>query len=590
MKRRILSILLSLTMIFTMMPMMGAAAYAAESDISQQTQKVVLTTSDSGSEFSTSTFNEGGVRSTARDKDGNLWVGTYGGGLLYNAKDSDDFVAYNMSSEPALTSTIVSAVCPDANGGVWFTQNEDNTNGFQNSGVAYMKDGKLTYYQADDEPATIPDNNVQDVRIDKSGNVWFGSYGGLTKYDPKAETWQTWDVDDGFPAMSVDNIEFDRAGGIWCGFYPDSELSDGSGPYVGGFAYFKDGEVVKYQYTSEMDSNTGEYRLADVWVRDIAADADGGAWIVASGSHGGMNNHGGKVWYVDAPGNPPEEYTGYDLFGEDNFQTDSELRAVAIDPDGGLWFGTSKDGIFYVADSMIIGGQLELTEKFSSAENSWATTDPRTARQFDDVYTLDFYGKTLYAGSEAGLATRTFEFENDGEARDPSESGSIQSVSIKDENICYDGTPKAPAVTVKNSLDQTLVKGVDYEISYKNNTKVGKATVTVTGTGNYKGTITKTFKINPKKAVVYKATPGKKKFTVKMKTRVASTGGATYQIAYKQKGKNKWKYTTTTKQSKVIKKLRKGKRYYVKVRAYKKLGSTKYYGAWSKTKLSSKIK
>ncbi|MCI7248033.1 MAG: hypothetical protein MR492_00395 [Clostridiales bacterium] len=34
----------------------------------------------------------------------------------------------------------------------------------------------------------------------------------------------------------------------------------------------------------------------------------------------------------------------------------------------------------------------------------------------------------------------------------------------------------------------------------------------------------------------------------------------------------------------------KGKYYYVKVRSYKKVGSTTYYGAWSKTKLSKKIK
>ena len=99
-----------------------------------------------------------------------------------------------------------------------------------------------------------------------------------------------------------------------------------------------------------------------------------------------------------------------------------------------------------------------------------------------------------------------------------------------------------------------------------------------------------TWKIVPAKSAVTKVVPGKKKLTVKMGTKVASTGGTTYQIAYKQKGTSKWKYTTTTKQSKVIKKLKKGKRYYVKVRAYKKIGTDIYYGAWSKQKLSRKIK
>ncbi|MBQ0018475.1 MAG: hypothetical protein KBS63_04575 [Clostridiales bacterium] len=61
-------------------------------------------------------------------------------------------------------------------------------------------------------------------------------------------------------------------------------------------------------------------------------------------------------------------------------------------------------------------------------------------------------------------------------------------------------------------------------------------------------------------------------------------------MGYKQKGTSKWKYKTTTSQSKTIKKLKKGKRYYVKVRAYTTVDMTKYYGAWSKTHLSSKIK
>ncbi|MBO4235303.1 MAG: hypothetical protein J5928_02505 [Firmicutes bacterium] len=41
----------------------------------------------------------------------------------------------------------------------------------------------------------------------------------------------------------------------------------------------------------------------------------------------------------------------------------------------------------------------------------------------------------------------------------------------------------------------TLKPGVDYEISYKNNIEVGTATMTVTGIGNYSGSVTKTFKI-----------------------------------------------------------------------------------------------
>ena len=44
----------------------------------------------------------------------------------------------------------------------------------------------------------------------------------------------------------------------------------------------------------------------------------------------------------------------------------------------------------------------------------------------------------------------------------------------------------------------TLVKGVDYDVSYKNNVNVGTATVVIAGKGNYCGTKEATFKITPK--------------------------------------------------------------------------------------------
>ena len=67
--------------------------------------------------------------------------------------------------------------------------------------------------------------------------------------------------------------------------------------------------------------------------------------------------------------------------------------------------------------------------------------------------------------------------------------------------------------------------------------KVGKASVVVTAMGDKcTGTVTKTFKIVPKQAVVASAAAGKKQMTVKAKTAVSKTGGATYQTGTKSKG------------------------------------------------------
>ena len=62
----------------------------------------------------------------------------------------------------------------------------------------------------------------------------------------------------------------------------------------------------------------------------------------------------------------------------------------------------------------------------------------------------------------------------------------------------YTGTPIQPAVTVKDTAEKVLTEDTDYTVSYENNTNVGTATVTITGKGNYTGTVLVEFMINPK--------------------------------------------------------------------------------------------
>lgn len=57
------------------------------------------------------------------------------------------------------------------------------------------------------------------------------------------------------------------------------------------------------------------------------------------------------------------------------------------------------------------------------------------------------------------------------------------------------GEEKKPAVTMKNGAI-TLVEGRDYEVIYTDNIDAGIAKVSVTGKGDYSGTMTREFTIN----------------------------------------------------------------------------------------------
>lgn len=146
----------------------------------------------------------------------------------------------------------------------------------------------------------------------------------------------------------------------------------------------------------------------------------------------------------------------------------------------------------------------------------------------------------------------------------------------------YSGKTIKKSLTVKSG-SRKLTNGKDYTITYSGNKNCGRAKMTIKGKGNYTGTYTRYFYIYPKKAALKKLKAGKKKLTVYLKK---SFGGVTgYQIRYSLKKNFKGsKYKTSKKSKYTIKKLKKKKTYYVKIRAYKTVGGKKLYGSWSKYK------
>lgn len=73
----------------------------------------------------------------------------------------------------------------------------------------------------------------------------------------------------------------------------------------------------------------------------------------------------------------------------------------------------------------------------------------------------------------------------------------VSTLKITVPSATYNGKAQKPAVTVKYN-NYKFKNGTDYTLSYKNNTKIGTATVTVKGKGKLSGTKSITFKINAK--------------------------------------------------------------------------------------------
>ena len=151
-------------------------------------------------------------------------------------------------------------------------------------------------------------------------------------------------------------------------------------------------------------------------------------------------------------------------------------------------------------------------------------------------------------------------------------------------NKTYTGKSIIQKFTIKNG-NTILKQDVDYVATYKNNKKIGKATIKISGKGKYTGSITKTFKINPKKAAISSI---KTKANTTAELTWKKVSNASGYIIYLADGSGKYKKIKTIKKnstlSYTITDLKQGNTYKIKVRAYKKVNKKNYYGSYSSKK------
>ena len=157
-------------------------------------------------------------------------------------------------------------------------------------------------------------------------------------------------------------------------------------------------------------------------------------------------------------------------------------------------------------------------------------------------------------------------------------------VKLSATSLTYNGNVRTPVVTVTNAYGTKLTKDKHYTVTYASGRKnVGTYKVTVKMIGNYTGTKTLSFKINPPATTVTSLKAGTKSITVNLEKNTTQVTG--YQIQYSTDMNFKNAKTKTITSSSTVKttlsSLSSGKTYYVRVRTYKTVNDVKYYSGWS---------
>ena len=175
-------------------------------------------------------------------------------------------------------------------------------------------------------------------------------------------------------------------------------------------------------------------------------------------------------------------------------------------------------------------------------------------------------------------------------------NGSLAAASVSLPAKAYNGKAQAPAPVVKLS-GVTLKQGSDYSVTNVKRTDVGAVTVKITGKGEFTGTRTATFKINPLGTKINKLTPKSKAITVSWIPQVKKMAKyhiKGYQIQYStsKNFKTGAKIATVNGCSKgvgTLKNLKAKKWYFVRIRTYMKVGKVTCYSVWS-TPIAAKTK
>ena len=256
-----------------------------------------------------------------------------------------------------------------------------------------------------------------------------------------------------------------------------------------------------------------------------------------------------------------------------------KITGVMLMPEAGYSIDLDKDGTYDIGAGYWYipeGFEDELADLFFLGESGSSLLRPKViklsaaSKQAFDNNEQYYYSTIKFI---VYPASQTFSINN----------AKVQSVAAR----TYSGSAWKPLPTV--TVNGYKLKADDYTVTYSNNVSVGTAKITFKGKGVLTGSVSKTFKINPKGTTLTTPTKGRTYITVKWNkqaTKMKNYPIKGYQIYFATnssftKGLKKYLVSPYTVTSKKITGLTPGKTYYFKVRTYKVVNKVYYYSTWS---------
>jgi len=153
------------------------------------------------------------VSTIFQDKDLNVWIGTYGGGLnlVEERQQRFNILDYNPTTNYTLASNNVWGITEDRAGNIWIGTDGDGVN------VWNPTKGLIKKFRYSNRDGQLSDNAILCAKTDYRGNVWLGTYkGGINRYIPKLDKFKTYSYPE-LPKNDVRCIYESNDNQLWIG-------------------------------------------------------------------------------------------------------------------------------------------------------------------------------------------------------------------------------------------------------------------------------------------------------------------------------------------------------------------------------------
>jgi signal transduction histidine kinase/ligand-binding sensor domain-containing protein/CheY-like chemotaxis protein len=232
------------------------------------------------------------------DRQGSLWVGGMGSGLLRVARGQRSL----LEASQGLLSNSITAVLEDTEGNIWV--------GTEGGGLHRLKDAPFTPYGP---PEGLASEMVAAILETRDGSLWFATLGGgITRW--REGRMSSWSTRDGLAHDRVRTLAEGRDGSLWLGTQR-------------GISRWHEGTFTSFDHAQG---------LPDGSVRAVFEDARGTLWV---GTRSGLARWNGERFEILTP---RDGLPGLSI---------TLLHGSAA---GGVWVGTNGGGLAHLLEGRIL--------------------------------------------------------------------------------------------------------------------------------------------------------------------------------------------------------------------------------------------